>query len=139
MELLLNLAWLVLVLPACWLWRHSRSVHREGSFRSWQALLALGCVLVILFPVISATDDLMAMRTEMEESPVSKRSIRQASHDKASIWNSRVQDLPATPGVPESIALSAKGGDLPPRPFFSFPASPSVPNAGRAPPAACLA
>ena len=86
MELLLNLAWLLLALPAFWLWRGSRCARHRRKFTALQCLLALGCMLVILFPVVSATDDLRAMRNEMEESPASKRTIRQASNDKASAW-----------------------------------------------------
>ena len=84
MELLLNLAWLLLALPAFWLWRDSRSVPRGRRFTALQCLLALGCMLVVLFPIVSATDDLRAMRNEMEESPASKRTIRQATHEK--VW-----------------------------------------------------
>ena len=40
-------------------------------------LCVLGCAVVVLFPVISASDDLHAMRPEMEES---ERSFRHASH-----------------------------------------------------------
>ncbi len=80
MELLLNLAWLLLAVPAYWLWQARRQSRR---FSSLQCFLALGCLLVVLFPVISATDDLRAMRGEMEESPASKRNLRQASNDKA--------------------------------------------------------
>jgi hypothetical protein len=86
MELLLNLAWLLLALPAYWLWRASKGQPAPNRRTSLQCLLALGCMLVVLFPVISATDDLRAMRTEMEESPVSKRSIRQASSEKPLGW-----------------------------------------------------
>jgi hypothetical protein len=94
MELLLNLAWILLVLPGYWLWRRStdsRSVHRMSS---GQCLLALGCALVLLFPVISATDDLHAMRDEMEESSVSKRAVRPAG-EKHSAWVNRLQGSPA--------------------------------------------
>ena len=90
MELLLNLAWLILALPAYWLWQGSRPVHAERRFSSLQCLLALGCLLVILFPVVSATDDLRAMRTEMEESPTSKRSLLQSTADKALLWNAAI-------------------------------------------------
>src|SRR5215831_12850116 len=80
MELLLNLAWLLLALPAYWLWRERGAMRKSG----FQCLLALGCLLVVLFPVISATDDLQAMRTEMEESSgASKRTLRQASGEKS--------------------------------------------------------
>jgi hypothetical protein len=89
MELLLNLAWLLLALPAYWLWR--RGTRR---FSSLQCLLALGCVLVLLFPVISASDDLHAMRTEMEDSSIGKRAVRQAGSDKNSAWVNRLQGPP---------------------------------------------
>jgi len=75
MELLLNLAWLLLLVPAYWLWRRGGATRACGSL---PCLLTLACVLVILFPVVSATDDLLAMRTEMEESPISKRSLHEA-------------------------------------------------------------
>jgi hypothetical protein len=89
MELLLNLAWLLLGLPAYWLWR-GRKHARTGPFSALQFLLTLGCMLVILFPVISATDDLCAMRAEIEESPTGKHSMRQASQERtsASTWHS---------------------------------------------------
>ena len=67
MELLLNLAWLLLVLPAYGIWRQGAVAKRQNRFNSLQGLLALGCLLVLLFPIISATDDLHAMRAEMEE------------------------------------------------------------------------
>ena len=82
MELLLNLAWLLLALPAYWLWRSAK----RRSLSSRQCLLALVCVLTLLFPVISATDDLHAMRAEMEESGTGKRSVRQAGGEKSSAW-----------------------------------------------------
>src|SRR5271166_1318914 len=107
MELLLNLAWLLLALPAYWLWRGSRSATAGHKFTSLQCLFALSCMLVILFPVISATDDLRAMRTEMEESPVSKRSVRQASHDKAPAW--KWQSPPALAGTEVALIVSDEG------------------------------
>ncbi len=80
MELLLNLAWLLLALPAYWLWRGRTAMRKISAL---QCLLALGCLLVILFPVISASDDLRAMRAEMEESPGSRKNLRQAASDRA--------------------------------------------------------
>jgi hypothetical protein len=90
-ELLLNLAWLLMAVPAYWLWRRASTLPPGRRFTSFQCLLALGCMLVILFPVISATDDLRAMRTEMEESPASKRSVCQKSGEKACAakWHSQ--------------------------------------------------
>jgi len=68
MELLLNLFWLALALPGVWLWRRqsdgARKWQRPGCAR---ALLLIGCSLVLLFPVVSASDDLHAMQGEMDE------------------------------------------------------------------------
>jgi len=66
MELLLNLAWMLLAVPAYWLWRRDARSRMARRITALQCLLALGCVLVLLFPVISASDDLHAMRAEME-------------------------------------------------------------------------
>jgi hypothetical protein len=95
MELLLNLAWLLLSLPAYWLWR--RSARR---FSPLQCLLALGCVLVLLFPVISASDDLHAICAEMEDSSSSKRTVRQSGSDRNSAWVNRLQGPPARVASP---------------------------------------
>jgi hypothetical protein len=134
MELLLNLAWVLLALPAYWLWRRDAGVRRGRRFSSLQCLLALGCVLVLLFPVISATDDLRAMRAEMEDSPIGKRTVRQAGSDKNSAWVNRLQSPPAAVAsagwlaVPEVGLLSVSVDRLPPL------AGPGVSHAGRAPP-----
>jgi hypothetical protein len=132
MELLLNLAWLLLALPAYWLWRGSRTVAASRRFTSLQCLLALGCMLVILFPVISATDDLLAMRSEMEESPASKRSVQQTSHEKASSW--KWQSPPALAATATSLQVNVQG----PQPMLALclfaPPAPAVERPGRAPP-----
>jgi len=118
MELLLNLAWLFLAVPAFWLWHGSRTSSQIRKFTALQCVLALGCMLVILFPVVSATDDLRAMRNEMEESPASKRTIRLASNDKALAC--RWQNPPA-------LAATAKS-------VLSAPVVPAIERASRAPP-----
>lgn len=80
MELLLNLLWLTLALPAIWVWRHEPTRARHSSRCSrLRACLLLICVLMLLFPVVSATDDLHPMRTEIEESSSFKRIARQAT------------------------------------------------------------
>jgi hypothetical protein len=79
MELFLNLCWLSLLLPAWLLWRQRTSapgpIHLAA--RPLVFICALGCILVLLFPVISATDDLHPMRAEMEES---KRAFYHPGH-----------------------------------------------------------
>ena len=132
MELLLNLAWLLLALPAFWLWRGTRSAPRRRKFSAFQCLLALGCMLVILFPVVSATDDLRAMRNEMEESPASKRTIRQASNDKVSAW--KWQNSPGLATTTSSFTLSEQDHQPLPARGLSVPATPTTVLAARAPP-----
>lgn len=132
MELLLNLAWLLLALPAFWLWRRSKNApfgHRSSAL---QCLLALGCLLVILFPVVSATDDLRVMRSEMEESPASKRTVRAASNDKATSW--KWQTPPASVSATNFLIVSDEFWQSPPVFRAAFPASPVIERAARAPP-----
>jgi hypothetical protein len=133
MELLLNLAWLLLALPAWWLWR-GRTPARKVS--SLHCLLALGCMLVMLFPVVSATDDLRAMRAEMEESPDGKRSVRQASNEKPSAW--KWQNPPALAAVTSSLIVSTHGWQPLPTARSAMPAAPAIERAGRAPPVSFL-
>ena len=79
MELLLNLCWILLTAPAFYLF-----ARRQPRSNPLQCLATLGCLLVLLFPVISASDDLCAMRQEMEESNSSSSVLRQPCVDKAS-------------------------------------------------------
>jgi len=132
MELVLNLAWLLLALPAYWLWRDCRSVPVARRFTALQCLLTLGCTLVILFPVVSATDDLRAMRAEMEESPASKRSIGQSSGERPATSKSLVQ--PALALTSESFLLADRGWLRITAPDISSPVAPVVLRAGRSPP-----
>ncbi|MGA8273308.1 MAG: hypothetical protein WB919_17230 [Candidatus Sulfotelmatobacter sp.] len=138
MELLLNLAWMLLLLPACWLWRRGAGARMERRVTALQCLLALGCVVVLLFPVISATDDLHAMRAEMEESAASKRTVRLAASEKHSGWINRLQGPPAL--TARAVPLPTPEGGL----FEVWAASltsftrPNGLHAGRAPPSSLL-
>ncbi len=133
MELLLNLAWLLLALPACWLWRERIPVRKS----SLQCLLALGCLLVVLFPVVSATDDLQAMRAEMEESPaINKRSLRQASDERVQLlaWQSPAQAVSA-----HTFSSIAEEWYYPRAFSQPIPAAPAIKSFGRGPPRSWLA
>lgn len=132
MELLLNLAWLLLALPAYWLWRNSGIDSARSRFTSLQCLLALGCLLVVLFPVVSATDDLRAMRAEMEESPASKRGARQSSGERPSTWKWQAQ--PALAPNPPSLVVKDRGWPILPTVLPSLHAAPPIRQTGRAPP-----
>src|SRR5208282_3998499 len=99
MELFLNLCWMSLLVPAYLLWR-----QRNGSDHQARTplvfLCALGCVFVLLFPVISASDDLHAMRPEMEES---ERAFRGANQRACAL---HAQTHSAQPVPPSSASLT---------------------------------
>jgi hypothetical protein len=62
-ELTLNLAWAALAAVMVWLWlRHASS---SGCSRGAQ-LVALAVLVMILFPVISVSDDLQALQNPAE-------------------------------------------------------------------------
>jgi hypothetical protein len=139
MELVLNLLWLLLVLPAYFLWRSAPEARSRRWFSSRQCLLALVCVLVLLFPVISATDDLHAMRAEMEESSANRKNMRAAGHDRGSPWNSHWQS-PAILLASGSLVPFCNEGRLERNCVSrSLPAAPASLCFGRAPPVADLA
>jgi hypothetical protein len=139
MELLLNLAWLLMALPAYWLWRQDASARAARRVSSGQCLLALACILVLLFPVISASDDLHAMRAEMEESSATKRSVRSATGDKVSGWLNRSQPSPAMVVAANWFFVPEVRGFAPARPAAVSPRlRASFLCAGRAPPFSLL-
>src|ERR1035438_392679 len=113
--------------------RGARSAPAGRKFNSLQCVLTLGCLLVILFPVISATDDLCAMQTETEESPASKRTIRQISSDKTPAW--KWHTPPALTAKISSLILSDECWLPTLSPVSSTPAIPAIERTGRAPPA----
>ena len=104
MELFLNLCWLLLAIPAIWVWHEARSAQPSGRFHSRRSLLLLACLVVLLFPVISASDDLQAMRPEVEESGV-RDSIRGGQ-------GHRLASLIAVHGAPPAL-LSQPGSIAP--------------------------
>jgi len=71
MELVLNLAWVVLAALMCWLWIGCAS--REGADLRTQ-FVALVLVVLILFPVISVTDDLIATQNFVETDCCQRRN-----------------------------------------------------------------
>jgi hypothetical protein len=138
MELLLNLAWVLLAVPAYWLWKGGAGARHKRGVTSLQCLLLLGCVLVLLFPVISASDDLHAMRAEMEESATSKRAVRQAGGERSSAWINRLQNRPALAASGLRLTLEEAGLlEVSAISLLSL-ARPRVLHAGRAPPFSLL-
>src|SRR5208282_555817 len=138
MELFLNLCWLSLLLPAYLLWRRRFCSTRAGGRAKSSTphpfifLCVLGCVIVLLFPVISASDDLHAMRAEMEESSPSKRSVCQSAGEKASVSHRRWQSLPAVAGTSAAIGLVREPWQQLVTVRLSLPAAPSLLRVSRA-------
>jgi len=133
MELLLNLAWMLLAVPAYWLWQRRRRSPGQDKANAVGCLLALACVLVLLFPVISASDDLHAMRTEIEDSSSGKRAVWHAGSDRASAWVNRLQGsagLLASTWLPAMEVLRFEGCSQ----CVSPVSGPGSFGAGRAPP-----
>lgn len=112
MELLLNLAWLLLAMPAYWFWHKTRPAHTNRNFRPLHAVLALGCALVILFPVISATDDLHVIGTDIEEPSASKRGIRQGDSNRSGVWKAHLQVHSALLAASEPQTFGVQRADL---------------------------
>jgi hypothetical protein len=139
MELLLNLAWVLLALPAYCLWRQDAVARLARRFSPLQGLLALACALVLLFPVISASDDLHAMRAEMEDSSSIKRSVRQAASDKHSAGVHRGHGASPLAAIvnwlPAAEITAFDGSVVDTAPLRGL----CVLNAGRAPPSSFLA
>jgi len=105
MELLLNLLWLMLALPAVLIWRHDlTSARASGRFCRSRSFFLLSCLLALLFPIVSVTDDLHPTRSEMEESSPSKRVVKQAPGAKAPAWGN-------TGGPPAQLPPVASFGD----------------------------
>jgi len=138
MELFLNLCWLSLLLPAWLLWRQRTASTASGSPAKSPAVrplvfgCALGCAFILLFPVISASDDLHAMRPEMEES---ERAFRHPGHCGCTIHALAQSPQPILPSsaslIPAFEQIDTVVAYLPQTPrTLSAPAP-----AGRAPPA----
>jgi len=73
--------------------------QRRCAQSIFQFSIALACLLFLLFPVISATDDLHALRQEMEESSLNKKALQQTKRTTA-------QDVSAPPAqVPTAISF----------------------------------
>jgi len=101
MELFLNLCWLALLLPAYWLWR--RRISSGHCARSSFVIIAtLGCALVLLFPVISVSDDLYAVSQAMEES---EGGFRYDGH-RASTAHHIAHVLPLIAPAPRSLKVA---------------------------------
>jgi hypothetical protein len=84
MVVLLNGVWVLVSFAAAWVWLHWRSRSRYPFSAQ---VFSLGCALIILFPVVSANDDLYVQQAAIETSDRQKianvdsgKSVRQSFH-----------------------------------------------------------
>jgi hypothetical protein len=142
MELLLNLFWLALALPAAWLLKKTiQSAPAQGSpaIGLLRSAVLLACVLTLLFPVVSASDDLHAMRPEIEESGT-KRVSRQAAANRSVVSRSGVGPCSALPVLSLAFSLDTEISGLVSVPEFFLPdLAPVGPRSSRGPPSLSLA
>ena|SRR5579871_3766922 len=106
LELLLNIVWVLVVAGSLLFWRRFLSANEHCARRPVITLVALLCILVLLFPVISATDDLHVAEFAMEDS--GRKVLRHLLPDTSS-------------GIQESHAAFA-----PPVPLFSLATPPTA-------------
>ncbi len=92
MELLLNLIWVALAIGSFVVFMRRQGPVSGDSRVYWRSLLALGGMLLLLFPIISASDDLHPTQALMEEA--TKRVQHLASPLHSATANSAPHVLP---------------------------------------------
>jgi hypothetical protein len=139
MEIVLNILWVLLALGGVAVWRtcwaRERRIHRHAPWREWTAFV---CALVLLFFVVSLTDDLHANLIVLEDCGASRRQVHSVS--AASVWP-QSDHFPTGQGF-AVIPTPAYFPDLEFQPLLvsvlnSLPAPPALQaHSGRAPPVA---
>ncbi len=102
MELLLNALWLLTAAGAITFWYYGSGRARTTSLQKqtlFGQFVLLGCALILLFPVISVTDDLHAQQAVMEDSSRIASRARRA--------------MQGGPGVDHAPALVSPGSAFP--------------------------
>ena len=133
MEVLLNIMWFALCALAglSWLGRWRRSGRPQGGPVQLSALV---CMLVLLFPVISATDDLYAVQFAFETAVTQKSS--KGALSVRSLLPQRDHHYPAAFTSPFALAAQVRVAVIPANDGSPVcPTSISHPPQGRAPPA----
>jgi hypothetical protein len=128
MELLLNLAWVLLAAIMFCLWLRFAARAGVGSRLQFAALAVL---LLILFPVISVTDDLQAAQNPAEADCLVRRDYGPISHS----IQAPIAALPLLGATGVCLGLFRLAITASPRdPFFDHPEVASIQN--RPPPVA---
>lgn len=129
MELVLNLAWVLLATVMVSLWL--RCSPRAGADKRMQ-LVALAVLLLILFPVISVTDDLLAVQNPAETDSCQRR-VHGYSVPHSTLASVASLPLPAFSELSFGDQRAAAPGTMP-KLVFDDPALHPIEN--RPPPAA---
>jgi len=139
MELLLNIIWIALVVPALWMWHWKpRSVQHPQWLGGYCPFILLGCALLLLFPVVSATDDLNAMRPEMEDCNASTGPFKHSASARSNLVTHATGTIPSQRVAAGFIPLAELYG-LVWISSFGLPATvPVKQSVSRGPPASAL-
>jgi hypothetical protein len=138
MELFLNLLWVLIAAGAIGVWRIcwrcQKPRTRRDTFREWTAM---GCALVLLFFVVSLTDDLNATAMLLDECSAGRRQSISSHHPGQSrqiVKQTSPAILPRTASIepPRSYLHTVRASSDAVK-FFSQDLS-----EGRAPPASTL-
>jgi hypothetical protein len=134
MEVLLNTTWLLVAIGAFLFWQvegEDNARRREHNRR--YRFLALAVALILLFPVISLTDDLHAEQAAMEDS---SRSVIKARHMlKECLGAGRSSFMALVPHGPDpAAALRLFQGNVVLIENRSLCLTPIFPHDGRSPP-----
>lgn len=105
MELFLNLLWAFVAVVAAF--AVARSISGQPKRRRYVIALATICVLALLFPIISVTDDLHDDVAVLEETSAVRRSAPVVAHIDASVEASMV--LPFAPACVCQLDLCSTG------------------------------
>ncbi len=134
MESFLNFLWVVLAVCGLYLWRvrWARQPH-QSDHAPWRQWTAFVCALILLFFMVSLTDDLHSELVVYEESSASRRHttcVDCPHHPPPAhlATTFAILDHPAVDPVFSLTALSSGGDD------FHFAAPVPISLAGRAPP-----
>ena len=131
MELLLNIAWLLIGGVALWMFLGTAPMDRK---RFLFALVALGCAILLLFPAVSASDDLHFQAFVSEDANASKRLLNAAAHN-APLGFCAILTMAVLLAAPRRTVWLVRGVKSVPVPTALI----DLPILGRAPPSADLA
>jgi hypothetical protein len=132
-ETVFDIACLLLLIPSFCLW-----VRRARNVKYLQSLLTIACLVVLLFPVVSASDDLRAAAADFEDIAPTKKFSEASASPKCGYHHARNHVILSSPlsqhgisdwmwnlesvssPVPFSLVLDVFRGRGPPSTFSSI-------------------